>query len=223
MTQRPDTIQPWPEGGLEAFRCRSCGKAWVIDRDPDVDNEELMVERMSDHFCFPGITIEEVNGVWRAAHELAGSLPARSVDRHSPADETTAEEQQAFIEEFERESAAGEELAMRFDCNVALLDMATVARYGSEVWTAIIRSAAHGAARAAQSDESRARKLARSASFGIPGATDCYKPVHARMALDYLDEEYVRAQSSPGWEPRATIDEARGWLEHFAGHANALL
>ena len=221
-------IRPWSERGPDAYRCAECGTAWVINRDPDVDNAEMMTELMADHFCFPGVSIVEVDGVWEEAQRIAAQLPGRQIENR-PADELTREEWAKLSEEADMEHAAGEGLALTFDCNAALLATAEVHAYCGERprWERIVTWAASATRRALEGDDVRARHLASMVANGIPAAADAFRPQHARMARGLLAEMHARALAAAetegdGWRV-PSIEEADDWLARFEGEARAIL
>jgi hypothetical protein len=220
-----DTIQPWPDGGPDAYRCQSCGKAWEIDRDPEVDNESMMTERMAGHYCFPGVTIEQVDLVWSAAQEIARGLPDRDAERSIYPEEWTPEQRAAWSQEADRDNTAAEGLAVRFDCDLGLLTTATIDRApsSSDKWKSLLWSAEVTARRAARTDEQRARNLAHMVAFGIPAGESFFHPRHARMAVEFLEEETARVSAEHPEHPATPIGAATAWLAEFEQRAHAIL
>lgn len=183
---------------------------------------------MAEHFCFPGVTIGEVDVVWREAERIASQLPPE-LERSRPAEELTREEWAELSEAVDVEDRAGEGLALRFDCNAALLTTADVRAYcgGRPRWERIIGHAASATRRALEGDQERARQLASMVASGIPAAANAFRPQHARMARELLPEMHARALAiaeaeGDGW-PVPSIEEAADWLVRFEDRAGAIL
>lgn len=182
----------------ETHRCQTCATEWrFIVVGEDRWNADEISEHLALHRCAEGVTVERVEDI----RDFARSFGlVRTTPRDSSENVTTVAVQVAY--------AAG------FD--VGLLSAACGFGLRDEDWHDVIQSAHLLAMRKAKPDSERAAHLARIVAGGMRPAAAAFRPEHARMAIE-LVEEAIENETEP-YEPVSTTG-AKLLLAEFAAEA----